>query len=447
MQLGEMIGLRRNGLEEIREMQEERAVAAGLNRGAEADFERSMQELVSLAEACGIVTAAVITQRLAVPNSARYVGPGKVEEIREALAEQEAALVIFNEDLSPIQLRNLQRELGVPVLDRTNLILQIFEKRARTKEAKLQVEVAGLQYLLPRLTGMREALSRQGGSGGSAGGRGFANKGAGEKKRELDRRWIEHRISELKKELALIERERETRRKKRAGSGLPQAALVGYTNAGKSTLLNRLVELSAAEGTAEQKQVLEKDMLFATLDTTVRRISPGDNRDFLLSDTVGFIDKLPHHLVQAFRSTLAEARNADLLLVMADCSDPYYREQLQVTRKTLEELGAGDIPCLYLYNKADLVMAADELPQIKGDRIWLCAKQGTGLRELVDLIREKLFADFLDWELLLPYDRGDVVSRLQEEAVVKTVSYEPEGIRMQVHGSPADYARYAVYAV
>lgn len=424
----------------------QKVILVGVNLNDAPDFEHSMEELESLAEACEMEVAATAVQNLSAVNSAFYIGSGKVEEVRRLVSMLEADCVVFDNSLTPSQQRNLQKELEVSVLDRTNLILEIFEKRARTKEARLQVESANLQYLLPRLVGMREALSRQGGGagagGGSGAGGGFSNKGAGEKKLELDRRKIEKRLSELRRELEAIEQDRRTQRKRRKESDLPSVALVGYTNAGKSTLLNQMLDTFMGD---EEKKVMEKDMLFATLDTTVRRISPGDNRDFLLSDTVGFIDKLPHTLVKAFRSTLSEACEADLLLQVVDFSDPHHREQMKVTEETLRELEAGSIPCLYVMNKADLVMEESSLPKVVGDKIYMSAKKGIGLTELIGLIREKLFAGYVDCKMLIPYSDGAVVSYLKEQAVVKSMEYESEGVVLQLQCKKSDAGRYARY--
>jgi len=424
----------------------QKAILVGVNLNDTPDFEHSMEELESLAQACEMEVAAAAVQNLPAVNNAFYIGSGKVEEVKNLVSMLEADCVVFDNSLTPSQQRNLQKELEVSVLDRTNLILEIFERRARTKEARLQVESANLQYMLPRLVGMREALSRQGGGagagGGSGAGGGFSNKGAGEKKLELDRRKIEKRISELRRELEAIEQDRQTQRKRRRESDLPSVALVGYTNAGKSTLLNRMLDTFMGD---EEKKVMEKDMLFATLDTTVRRISPGDNRDFLLSDTVGFIDKLPHTLVKAFRSTLAEACSADLLLQVVDFSDPHHREQMKVTEETLRELEAGNIPCIYVMNKADLVMEENELPKVVGDKIYMSAKKGIGLLELIGLIREKLFADYVECEMLIPYSDGAAVSWLKERAVVKSMQYEADGVVLQLQCKRSDAGRYGRY--
>lgn len=426
----------------------QKAILVGVNLNENLDFDHSMEELENLAEACEIEAAAQVVQNLPMVNNAFYIGTGKVEEVKNLVSMLDADCVIFDNSLTPSQQRNLQNQLEVPVWDRTNLILEIFDRRARTKEARLQVESANLQYLLPRLVGMRDALSRQGGGAGAGGGvgagGGLSNKGAGEKKLELDRRRIEKRISELNRELKVMEKDRETQRKRRKESELPSVALVGYTNAGKSTLMNKMLDIWMGD---TEKKVLEKDMLFATLDTTVRRISPGDNRDFLLSDTVGFISQLPHTLVKAFRSTLEEACTADLLLQVVDFSDPHHREQMQVTQETLKELQAGQIPCLYVMNKADLVMEESELPKVLGDRIYLSAKQGIGLAELLELIQKKLFGDYRECTFLIPYTDGAAVSRLQEQALVRSISYEADGVLISVSCKESDAGRYAAYAV
>jgi GTP-binding protein HflX len=356
----------------------ERVLLLGVDLHDGEDFERSMQELKSLAEACGMEPAGQITQNLPKLHQALYMGKGKLLEIKEYMEAEPVDVLVFDRSLTPVQLRNLQDLLDCPILDRTTLILDIFAVRAKTREAKLQVESARLQYVLPRLTGMHRALSRQGG------GSGLANKGAGEKKLELDRRRIEKRMAELRRELKKIEQERRTQRKRRQEGRLPRVALVGYTNAGKSTLMNGMLDRYTRDAS---KKVLEKDMLFATLDTTVRRIRTGPGEEFLLSDTVGFIHQLPVGLVKAFRSTLEEAKEADLLLHVLDCSDEFYRKQREVTEETLKDLGAGDIPVIYVYNKADLCMAAEQLPMVRGNRIYMSARSGRGIEALVEMIR------------------------------------------------------------
>ena len=402
-----------------------RCILVGVNLGErEEDFERSIKELKALAEAAGKKTVGIVTQNADHVNQAVYVGTGKVREIKELIGFQDAQEVIFDDALSPTQMRNLGKDLDVPVLDRTNLILDIFALRAKTKEAKLQVETAQLQYALPRLVGMREQLGRQGGASGS-----LSNKGAGETKLELDRRRIEHRISELRKELSEIEGNRETMRKRRDDSRLPQVALVGYTNAGKSTIMNRMLE---RYGTKKEKTVMEQDMLFATLDTTVRSMGFADHSSFLLTDTVGFIHKLPTDLIKAFRSTLDEVKYADLLLHVVDYSDEHHKKQMEVTQKTLREIGAGSIPQIIVYNKADLA-GKEDLPVLFEDKIFMAAAPGIGMEELSEMIRQKLYAGNVDLEFLFPYDKGGEASKLMERANVTETEYLPEGIRMKAN--------------
>lgn len=412
-----------------------KVLLVGLDTGRETDFERSMEELKSLAEACGKRVAGIITQRMESVNKAFYIGSGKVHEVYMYAEECEAEQIVFDNTLSPSQLRNLTAELSMPVMDRTGLILDIFALRARTREARLQVEMARLQYMLPRLVGMHESLGRQGGTGGS-----MSNKGAGETKLELDRRKIEHRISELNKELETIERSRETQRKRRNSSRIPQVALVGYTNAGKSTILNRMLD---EFGKVPDKQVLEKDMLFATLETSVRYIEPEDGRAFFLADTVGFIDKLPHGLVKAFRSTLEEVRYADLLVQVVDISHEDYRRQMEVTEETLRELGVVDISQIIVYNKATSRM--DKLPHVSEDSIYMAAGEGIGIRELTDLIQRKLYRNCREYEFLIPYTQGTVASYLMKQAAVLEKKYREDGLYLKVRCDMRDADKYRCF--
>ena len=417
----------------------ERALLVGVNLNNDDNFELSIKELASLAEACDMEVVGQATQNMENINTATYIGPGKIDEVREAANMLEADIIIFDNGLTPIQLRNLQNELDRPVMDRTTLILEIFSTRARTREAKLQVEVARLQYMLPRLVGLHDALSRQGGGSGA-----MSNKGSGEKKLELDRRRLEQRLTVMKRELDSIAGERETQRKKRAQSGIPRVALVGYTNAGKSTLMNMLVSKYTDN---EEKLVFEKDMLFATLDTTVRRIAPPGRNPFLLSDTVGFISKLPHNLIKAFRSTLDEAREADLLLQVVDYSDENYKDYIKVTEDTLHELGADNIPMIYVFNKADLC-GMGQFATVKGDdKIYMSAKSETGIDALLDLIAGKLSGGYKDCELLIPYKRGDIVSYLNEHAVVYDTQYREDGVYIHANMYISDAGKYKEYVI
>ncbi len=433
----------------------ERALLVGVNLNDGEDYLLSLEELGALAEACDMEVVGTVEQTLPSVNKAYYIGTGKVDEVRLSAEECGADVIIFDNSLSPMQMRNLQERLEKPILDRSTLILDIFARRARSGEAKLQVEAARLQYMLPRLVGLHAALSRQGGGSGS-----LSNRGAGETKLELDRRVLERRLTELRRELKELGAERMTQRKRRAGAGIPRVALVGYTNAGKSTLMNAMLDLyGSGETDVEQKKVVEKDMLFATLDTTVRKIEPENHHTFLLSDTVGFIHKLPHNLVEAFHSTLEEAREADLLLQVVDYSDPHYREQIAVTDRTLKELGAEGIPMLYVYNKADLVppeeipgLAGTErerllehLPVVAPNGVYLSAKERIGMEELLCLIEKRLAGGYRECAMLIPYSDGRAVSYLNENAVVYETEYLENGVRLKVNCREQDYRRYRRY--
>lgn len=419
----------------------ERALIVGVNiskdKRSTAAFSLAMDEMLSLVKACDMQPVGRMEQNMESANTATYIGTGKVEEVRAAAAKLEADIVVFDNGLSPIQLRNLQRALDCPVIDRTTLILEIFSTRAHTREAKLQVEVARLQYMLPRLVGLHAALSRQGGASGA-----MSNKGAGEKKLELDRRRLEQRLTSMKRELEEISEERRTQRKRRAESGIPRVTLVGYTNAGKSTVMNMLL---SAYVDNEEKQVLEKDMLFATLDTTVRRIAPPGENAFLLSDTVGFISNLPHSLVKAFRSTLEEVKEADLLLQIIDYSDENHREHMKVTAETLRSLGAGDVPMIYVFNKADLC-GMGEFATIQGDdKIYMSAKSQSGIEALLTLILGKLSGNYQNCKLLIPYQRGDIVSYLNENAVIYETKYQETGVYLEANVNMRDAGRFREY--
>ena len=405
----------------------------------ETHFERAMDELYDLSFSCGFEPVFTLTQNAPRPTQSTYIGSGKVEELKNIISEFGADIVIFDQTLTPMQFRNLNKELGVEVMDRTGLILRIFSDQARTKEAKLQVEYANLQYTLPRLAGMWTHLGRQSGSSGSR-----SSRGEGETQIELDRRYIERRMSELERELKSIQKKRVTQRERRMGREMPLVALVGYTNAGKSTIMNRLLTLNAIPD--EQKQVLEENKLFATLDTTVRKITPKGHSPFLLTDTVGFIDELPHSLVKAFRSTLEEIVYADLLLMVVDISDPEYRECIRVTEETLREIGAGAIPLLHVYNKMDLAEENDTpVPTVKDNDIFISAGKGDGLEALLNLIEENLRKNYLPSTFLFPYDKGSAVNFFQNKYPDTLLEYREDGVWMNVICSREDAARYHAY--
>jgi len=416
----------------------EKAILVGVNLRNDEHFDYSMEELQNLAEALHVEVVGTVTQNLERVTPSHYVGTGKIEEIKNFYEEAQANLVIFNDELSPSQIRNLERDLATKVIDRTMLILDIFGRRAKTREAQMQVELAQLQYMLPRLVGLHASLSRQGGGTGG----GFKNRGAGETKLELDRRKIEDQIAKIKKDLEHVKEQRETQRKQRRKNALPVVSIVGYTNAGKSTIMNQLLTQIGQE---EHKQVFEKDMLFATLETSVRQIELPDKKTFLLTDTVGFVSKLPHHLVKAFRSTLEEARDADLLLHVVDVSNTEHGFMMDVTNETLKTVGVEDIPTIYVYNKADI--ADVPYPVVSGDNIWISAKQGVGLEELVQLIRQHIFSHYVTCEMLIPYDHGNVVSYLNESASVFNTAYEEGGTLLSLEVKAADYAKYQHYVI
>ena len=422
-----------------------RAALVGLNLGrSSAKFEKSMNEMAALAEAAGLEIAAVFTQSLPHANTGYYIGSGKIAEIRAYLDMTGTDLVLFDNQLTPMQLRNLSNSFHCEVLDRTALILKIFAERARTREAALQVDYARLQYLLPRLAGMHDDLGRQAGASGA-----MSNKGAGEKKIELDRRHIEQQMAALRRDLEEVDRERATQRKARMRSGLPRVSLVGYTNAGKSTILNGLLSLY---GSNDEKQVFEKDMLFATLDTSIRRIEPGEGcKPFLLSDTVGFIDNLPTTLVKAFRSTLEETKYADLLLIVSDLSDPDYRDNLAVTIRTLEDIGAGGIPRIFIFNKADRLeeekSSRVSIPILTEEdgRITMSAKSEADLALLVKTIEEKINENRRECTLLIPYAEGALLSRLKKDADMQVLNYLEDGTLVKAVLKEEDYGKLREY--
>ena len=416
------------------EREEYRAILVGLSLGEDISY--SLEELEGLAEAAGIETLGVLTQNAEKVNAATYIGKGKLEELAELVHNMEADLVVFNDELSGMQLRNIEEACGCRVIDRTILILDIFADRATSMEGKLQVELAQLQYRMPRLLGFGKSLSRLGG--------GIGTRGPGEKKLETDRRHIQRRMDEIRKEIAEVKENRAVQRSKRQKSGLPVVALVGYTNAGKSSILNRLLAMNDKE----DKQVFEKDMLFATLDTAQRLVSLDDRCSFILIDTVGFVSKLPHALVDAFKATLEEVVQADLLLHVVDASFEGCDFQIEVTKEVLKSLGADGKPSITVYNKIDLLTPqelADKQLTSGMDSCFVSTKTGEGYEELLSRIRKELFSDRQRVQLLIPYDKGGIVSSILEKTAPIETKYEENGTLLTVELGEQDRGRYAEY--
>ena len=416
---------------------EEKVLLVGVNLNDEFYFFKSMSELEELVKVCQMQPIGSVVQNLKEINSAFYVGSGKLEEIKDKINELQPDLVVFNNELSPSQLKNLELKLDIQILDRTSIILNIFALRAQTNEAKMQVEIAKLRYMLPRLPGLHLSLGRQGG------GSGFSNKGSGEKQIELDRRIIEDRISKLNKELSELDTRRNIQRRKRSDSQIPLISLVGYTNAGKSTLLNTLVDLSLSD---DSKKVYEDDMLFATLETSIRKIKIKDGKEFLLSDTVGFIRELPHMLIKAFRSTLDEVKNSDLLLHVIDFSDEDYEENIRVTNSTLKEIGAENIPVIYVFNKCDKVNDT-KLPYVDGNKVYISAKNNIGINELINVISNNIFREYVTCKMEIPFKRGDIVSYLKEKYDFISTQYTNNGTLIEICLNPKDYGKYKNYII
>lgn len=395
----------------------EKAVLVGLDLNNNIEYK--MAELKNLAEACCIETVFVIVQKATEINNAFYVGSGKVKEIKMACNTYDADIVIFNNELSPAQIRNLENELDIKVIDRSLLILDIFAKRANTKESILEVELAQLRYMLPRLQGLRKSLSRQGG--------GFNAKGPGEKKIELDRRHIEGEISKLKNEISKINRSKETQKRRRLNENIPLVALVGYTNAGKSATMNTILSKYMNN---EEKLVYEENMLFATLNTSVRRVKLKSNQEFLLSDTVGFVSDLPHHLVNSFKSTLNEVLDATLLLHVVDISNPFYKSQIDTTNEVLTSLGADYINTIYVFTKSDKL--TEEFFPPYPNSILISNKNLENIDLLMNTIKDTLYPDNEILDLFIPYEKASLLSILERKACIYKKSHNDLGTIVKV---------------
>ena len=412
--------------------EEYRAIIVGIR--LDDDISYSMDELEGLAEADGIEVLGRVIQALGKPNTATLIGKGKVQELAEMCSAMEADTIVFNEELSGVQMRNLEEATGARIIDRTVLILDIFADRATSVEGKLQVELAQLQYRLPRLTGFGKALSRLGG--------GIGTRGPGEKKLETDRRHIARRIDDIKAELRKAGLNRQIQRAGRDKSRLPVAALVGYTNSGKSAIMNSLLSLTERD----DKLVKSEDMLFATLDTKHRKIAVEQGCEFILIDTVGFVSKLPHGLVEAFKSTLEEVKDADLLIHTVDSSYENRDFQIEVTNKVIDELGAGGKRKIMAYNKMDLV---DERPlDVSGhEAVYISARTGENMDHLLSAIKEALFGDRKRARLRIPYDKGAVTSYLCENGEITAIEYQPEGTMLEGSFDPGDYQKYRKFEI
>ena len=409
----------------------ERAVLVGLNADcftkAQTATDETLEELEALLETAGGFCTGKILQNRHTPDAHSFIGEGKAQEVRMLIEATEATMAVFDNELSPGNIRALEEILGVTVLDRSALILDIFAQRAKTKEGKLQVELAQYKYLLPRLSGMGKSLSRQGG--------GIGTRGPGETKLESDRRHIRERISRLQDELAQVRQVRFVQRQRRQKNSVPVVAIVGYTNAGKSTLLNQLTGAG----------IPANNRLFDTLDTTSRQLSVSDNLDVILSDTVGFIAKLPHHLVDAFRATLEELEYADLLLHVIDASDPDRQEHIEVVEKLIAKLAKPGTPVLSCYNKADLV-ASEDIP-VGRDVVKISAKHGIGMDTLCKAIEDALGHSLHHITILLPYSMGAMLDTLHSSAQVKQVEYTQDGMEVEAVVDPVLYGKLKDYIV
>ena len=399
----------RSTTKEVEAVEQERAVLVGMDNDEGYD---TLEELNELAKTAGALVVGKVRVRRRTIDNATYVGSGKANELSLMGSELEADLFIFDDELSAIQLRTLEETLGARVIDRTTLILDIFASRATSREGKLQVELAQMRYRLPRLIGQGQVLSRLGG--------GIGTRGPGEKKLEIDRRRIRRRVFELETELSEIEKQRGLRRESRKANRIPLVALVGYTNAGKSTMLNALTD----------SNVLAEDKLFATLDPVVRKITLSGATEALLSDTVGFINKLPHDLVEAFKSTLEEVSNSDLILQVVDISCPYHEKQMRVVDGVLESLHAADIPRIIVFNKADAVPSRD-LPAESESRLNVSALRGTGIEKLLSAVELKLNSARTEVDILVPYSKYEAVSMIRDRGMLLSEEHTETGTHIR----------------
>ena len=395
---------------------EERVILVGVSEQDGDDAEDSLAELAELVKTAGATVVGNIIQKRERRHPGMYVGTGKVEEIAELINSTNATGIVCDDELSPAQLNNLEMMLDTKVMDRTLIILDIFAARATTSEGKIQVELAQLKYRLSRLSGLGKSMSRLGG--------GIGTRGPGEKKLEIDRRLINDRIAQLRRELKEVQKHREITRAKREKNQMPVVAIVGYTNAGKSTLLNHLTEA----------EVLEEDKLFATLDPTTRVLELSGRQEVLLTDTVGFIRKLPHHLIEAFKSTLEEAKYADYILHVVDSSNSQREKQMHITYSTLDDLGVKDKTIITLFNKQDLRTDDDPLHDFRADYVLnISAGKDEGLEEVKTLLEDILRENKIYIERVIPYDKAGIIQSIRKHGELLSEEYVPEGIEIKAY--------------
>lgn len=412
-----------------------KAYIAGVNLN-DPNFDYYLAELANLAEAANMEVVGQSRQNLEHVVAGTYFGLGKINEIKDMARGLRAKVLILNDELTPVQIRNLEKMTKLRIIDRTELILEIFSNRARTKQAKLQVQLARLEYELPRLHPSENNLDQQRGGG-------FANRGAGESKLELNRRTIGKQIAVIKKELKEIAGQEEIKAKRRNQNHIPKVALVGYTNAGKSTTMNGLLAEFTKEN--DEKQVFVKDMLFATLDTNVRRIELNNNFSFILSDTVGFISKLPHNLIESFKATLQEVKDADLLINVVDASDPNMIQMIRTTQNVLTEIGVKNTPMITAYNKAD--KSERHYPQIEGSGILYSAIDPESIKLLANLITKRVFANYQQVNLLLPLSAGKPLADLHESAQIIAENYRADGVYITARLAPEKQQQFQNYII
>lgn len=419
----------------------ERVVLVGLEiKGLKENIESSMDELEELVIAAGGEVIGRIVQKTDTANAAYFIGQGKAKEVKAFCEDQNVTTVVFNDELSGAQLRNLEELIELKIVDRTNLILDIFAIRASSKVGKLQVKLAQLRYRLPRLVGFRDYLSREGG--------GIGTRGPGEQKLETDRRHILREINNIERELKKAEEMREVTRQRRLDSNIPIVALVGYTNAGKSTLLNKLVNLNLKED-EEKREVFVKDMLFATLDTSLRKARLNNGQKYLVTDTVGFVSKLPTHLVEAFKGTLEEVKYADLLLHVVDGSNEDLDIQIKTTMDILEDLKVLDKPMITVFNKMDMVNKEDLIYDINYVRVksFISAKTGLNLNSLVDMIEEYLPFEYKNVNLRIPFSKQALVNYFMENYEVENIEHKEDGTYFNLYINSRDLNKYKEYVI